>query len=77
MSAGVVLKAIVLVVCWVWCQQVIGRLPSDLREVRAAADREDRLAIGIWWVLTGLVLFLMIGLALPIAVGLLSGLRPQ
>jgi len=71
LSFGIITEALVLVVSIVFSKSIVARLPADIAEFRTG-DRENRIAIAIWWGI-GMVLVVFVARTIwGLAVGLAS-----
>ena len=75
LNLGMLVQAILFVVGVWWCKEILSRWREDLEKVREPDDQADRVVVIIFWIITGLVLFLCVRFALSIVGSIVRGIR--
>ena len=52
LNFGVAIKAILLVLGFLWCKDVIGKLPADIQTIKEGADKAEKHVVIFYWVIT-------------------------
>lgn len=52
---GAIASAVLLVLAAIWFEEILRRLPTDLRELRRGEEAGGKVAIVVLWIVTALI----------------------